>query len=69
MNGVILNTIATDILIDRLAMLLIVAQGIEDLCQREMGSPSDDLFRGDSEFPQLGDRPYRGACPCYDGAP
>src|SRR5215471_5597623 len=67
MNGVILNSIAADILVDRLAMLLIVAQRIEDLGQGEMGQSSGDLFGGDAEFPQLGDRTYRGACPCDDG--
>ena len=60
-------TIQTDVFVDRLAMLLIVTQGIEDLGQCEVGQPPDDFFRSNAEFPQLGNRAHWGTCACHDG--
>ena len=60
-------TIQTDVFVDRLAMLLIVAEGIEDLGECEVGQPPDDFFRSNAEFPELGDRAHRGAGTRYDG--
>ena len=59
--------IQTDVFVDRLAMFLVVTQGIEDLGQCEVRETSDDFFRGDAEFPELGDRAHRGAATRYDG--
>lgn len=59
--------ISTDVFVDRLAMLLIVTQGIEDLGQCEVGETPDDFFRGDAELPELGDCAHRGAATRYDG--
>ena len=61
--------ISTDVLVDRLAMLLIVTQGIEDLSQCEVRQTPDDFFRGAAEFPQLGDRAYGVRVSVTMGAP
>lgn len=59
--------IPTDVFVDRLAMFLIVTQGIEDLGQCEVRETSDDFFWGDAEFPELGDGAHRGTATRYDG--
>ena len=59
--------IPTDVFVDRLAMFLIVTQGIEDLGQCEVRETSDDFFRGDAELPELGDCAQWGAATRYDG--
>lgn len=61
------HAIAPDILVDRLTVLLVVAESIEDLGEREMREPPDNFLGGDAKLPQLGDRPHRGASACYDG--
>lgn len=59
--------IPTDVFVDRLAMLLIVTQGIEDLGLCEVRETSDDFLRGDADFPELGDCAHRGAATRYNG--
>jgi hypothetical protein len=61
------NTVATDVLVDRLTMFLIVAEGIEDLGECEVRQPPDDFFWRDAKFPQLGNGPYRRAGAGHDG--
>lgn len=62
------DTIQADVLINRFAMFLIVAKSIEHLGQCQVRQPSDDFFRGDAEFPQLGDRTHWGTRTCHDGS-
>lgn len=69
MNLLSRHAITTDVPVDRLAMILVVAQGIEDLGECEVGQPPDDFFRSNAEFPQLGDRAHRGASTRHDGGP
>lgn len=61
------NAIPTNIFVDRLPMLLIVTQGIEDLRQGEVRETPGDFFRGNAEFPQLGDRAHRRPGTSHDG--
>ena len=62
------DAIQADVLIDRLTMLLIIAEGIEHLGQCQVRQPSDDFFRSNAEFPQLGDRAHWGTRACHDGS-
>ena len=59
MNLVDGDAIPTDVFVDRLSMLLLVTQGVEDLSQDKVRETPDDFFRGNAEFPQLGDRAHR----------
>lgn len=61
------DAIQADVLINCLTMFLIVAESIEHLCQRQVRQPSDDFFRSNAEFPQLGDRAHWGTCACHNG--
>ena len=61
------DAIQADVLINRLTMLLIVAESIENLGQCQVGQPPDDFFWGDAEFPQLGDCAHWGTCACHNG--
>jgi hypothetical protein len=61
--------IPTDVFVDRLAMFLIVTQGIEDLGQCEVRETSDDFFWGDAELPELRDGAHRVRLPDTMGAP
>lgn len=67
MNLLSRHAITTDVFVDRLAVLLVVAEGIEDLGECEVGQPPDDFFWSNAEFPQLGDRAHRGASTRHDG--
>jgi hypothetical protein len=61
------DAVPTDVLVDRFAMFLIVAEGIEDLGECEVRQPPDDFFRCDAKFPQFGNGPYRRAGAGHDG--
>ena len=61
------DAIQADVLINRLTMLLIVAERIENLGQCEVRQPPDDFFRSNAEFPQLGDCAHWGTCACHNG--
>ena len=61
------DAIQADVLINCLTMLLIVAESIEHLGQCQVRQPSDDFFRSNAEFPQLGDRAHWGTRACHDG--
>ena len=66
MNFLGRHTIATDVLVDRLSMLLIIAEGIEDLREGEVRQPPNNFFWGHTEFPQLGNRAHGRAGSCHD---
>ena len=53
------DALALDVIINRAALFLIVAEGVEHLGERKVGQPHDDFFRRDAELPQLSDRPHR----------
>ena len=53
------DALALDVLVNRAALFLIVAEGVEHLGERQVGEPQDDFFGGDTELPQLGDRPHQ----------
>ena len=61
------GALALDVLVNRAALFLIVAEGIEYLGERKVGQPHDDFFGGDAELPQLSDRPHRRPRPGNDG--
>lgn len=61
------DAIQADLLINRLTMLLIVAERIEHLGQCQVRQPPDDFFRSNAEFPQLGDCAHWGTCACHNG--
>ena len=63
------DAIQADVLINRLTMLLIVAERIENLGQCQVRQPPDDFFRSNAEFPQLGDRAHWGTRAVTMGAP
>ena len=67
MNLLNRHAISTDILVDHLTMLLIVAEGIKDLGESEVRQPPDDFFWGDAKFPQLGDCTHRSTGTRHDG--
>lgn len=69
MNLLSRDVISTDVLVDGFAMFLIIAEGIEDLSQGEVGKPPDDFFRGDAKLPQFSDGSYRSAGACHNGSP
>ena len=58
MDLIVGDALALDVLINRAAMVLIVAEGIEQLGKREVWEPHEDFFRGDAELPQLGYCPH-----------
>ena len=59
MDLIVGDALALDVLVNRAALFLIVAEGVEHLGERKVGQPHDDFFGGDAELPQLGDRPHR----------
>jgi hypothetical protein len=61
------DTIQADVLINRLTMLLIVAESIEHLGQCQVRQPPDDFFRSNAEFPQLGNRAHWGTGARHNG--
>ena len=66
MDLIVRDALALDVLINRAAMVLIVAEGIEQLGKREVWEPHEDFFRGDAKLPQLGYRPHRRSRPGDD---
>ena len=63
MDLIVGDSLALDVLVNRAALFLIVAEGVEHLGERKVGQPHDDFFGGDAELPQLSDRPHRRPCP------
>lgn len=63
------HAIAFDVGINRAPMLLVVAEGIEDLSQCGMGQSDYNFFRGQAKFPQFGDSSYCVRVPAMMGAP
>jgi len=63
------HAILLNVLVNRLTMLRVVAEGIKDLGEREVREPPDNSLGGDAKLPQLGDRAHRGASAGTMGAP
>ena len=66
MDLIVGDALALDVLVNRAALFLIVAKGVEHLGECKVGQPHDDFFGGDAELPQLSDRPHRRPCPGDD---
>ena len=62
MDLIVGDALALDVLVNRAALFLIVAKGVEHLGECKVGQPHDDFFGGDAELPQLSDRPHRRPC-------
>ena len=67
MDLIVGQAVALDVGINRIPMLLVVAQGIEYLCQRDVRQANHNLFGGEAELPQFGDGAHRRAGTCDDG--
>jgi len=66
MDLIVEDALTLDVFINRAAMVLIVAEGVEHLGKREVWEPHEDFFRGDAELPQLGYCPHRCSRPGDD---
>lgn len=55
MDLIVGHTVALDIGINRIPMLLVVTQGIEHLGKRDVRQADDNLFWGQTKFPQFRD--------------
>ena len=67
MDLIVGQAVALDVGINRIPMLLVVAQGIEYLCQCDVRQANHNLFGGEAELPQFGDGAHRRAGTCDDG--
>ena len=66
MDLIVGDALALDVLVNRTALFLILAEGVEHLGECKVGQPHDDFFGGDAELPQLCDRPHRRPCSSDD---
>jgi hypothetical protein len=67
MDQFIGHAVPLNVGINRVPVVLIVAEGIEYLCEGHMRQPTDNFLRSYTEFPQLSDCAYRCSSAADDG--